>query len=576
MGILFLFSFLAGFVTILAPCIWPLLPIVLSASSGSGKQRPWGITLGVMTSFTVFTLSISYLEKFFHLDANIFRLLAVIIIGLLGLSMMIPAWGINFENFVSHLLSPFQNKFKKQGTGFGAGYVTGFSIGLVWAPCAGPILATIATLAATQAVDTRVVLVTLAYVSGLGLPLFLFSLAGSKVFVNMHRVTKYTGIIQQAFGLIMIMAALLIYTNYDKVIQVKILELFPSYGNFLSQVENNDQVARQLGKLRGEKESAYQTNENAADLTDKGPAPEFSGISSWLNSHALTMAQLQGKVVLVDFWTYSCINCVRTLPHVTEWYEKYRNSNFVVIGVHTPEFAFEKETGNVQQALKEFKVNYPVALDNNYGTWQAYKNHYWPAEYLIDGKRHIRHTHSGEGSYDQMESAIRQLLKESGQKLDVKAGTNADATPHYVRTPETYLGKARMERFVSNEMITGKEQIFTHPAGIAQDSFAYEGRWQIAGESANAKKGSALVVHFKAGKVFLVAGSAHKGDQIKIFIDGQTINGAIAGTDVKNSKVILDGERLYSLVDLKERVEDHLLRLEFENNGIRVYAFTFG
>jgi len=576
MVILLLFSFLAGFVTILAPCIWPLLPIVLSASSGSGKRRPLGITLGVMTSFTVFTLSISYLEKFFHLNANIFRLLAVIIIGLLGISMMIPALGTTFENFVNQVLSPFQNKLKAQGTGFGAGYVTGFSIGLVWAPCAGPILATIATLAATQAVNIRVVIVTMAYIIGLGIPLFLFSLAGSKVFNKMRQVTKYTGIVQQVFGFIMIVAALLIYTNYDKVIQVKILDLFPSYGNFLSKVENNDQVSEQLGNLRGEKETKTMTVENAESLPDMGPAPDFTGISRWLNSDALTMAQLRGKVVLVDFWTYSCVNCVRTLPHVTGWYEKYKNNNFVVIGVHTPEFAFEKEAGNVQNALKEFKINYPVALDNNYGTWQAYNNEYWPAEYLIDSKGHIRHTHFGEGNYDQMELAIRQLLKESGQGLNISAGTNVDTTPQYDRTPETYLGKARIERFASNEQIREGEQIYTHPAVLARDHFAFEGAWDITDESAKSKKGSALVLHFKAGKVFLVIGPGVRGNQIKVFVDGKPINESIAGADVKNGKIILDEERLYNLVDLKGKVEDHLLRLEFENDGILVYAFTFG
>ena len=576
MTILLLFSFLAGFVTILAPCIWPLLPIVLSASSGQGKQRPLGITLGVMTSFTVFTLSISYLEKIFHLDANIFRLLAVIIIGLLGISMMVPALGTMFENFVNKVLSPFQSKLKKQGTGFGAGYTTGFSIGLVWAPCAGPILATIATLAATQAVDTKVILVTLAYVFGLGIPLFFFSLAGSKVFGKMRQLTKYTGIVQQVFGFIMIVAALLIYTNYDKVIQVKILELFPSYGNFLSKVENNDQVAKQLESLRGEKESKNISNENAEGLSDMGPAPDFKGISQWLNSKALSMPELRGKVVLVDFWTYSCVNCVRTLPHVTGWYEKYKDQNFVVIGVHTPEFAFEKEARNVQNALKQFKINYPVALDNNYGTWQTYKNHYWPAEYLIDAKGHIRHTHFGEGHYDQMELAIRELLKESGNVLDVAIGTNEDTTPHYTRTSETYLGKSRVERFASNEKIVGGIQTFTHPAVIEQDKFAYEGIWDIANESAKAQKGSALEFNFRAGKVFLVIGTDTKGNKIKLFIDGKLVNESIAGVDVKNGEIILDEERLYHLIDLKGKVEDHLLRLEFENSGILVYAFTFG
>ena len=576
MSILLLFSFLAGLVTILAPCIWPLLPIVFSASSGSGKQRPLGITLGVMTSFTVFTLSISYLEKIFHLDANIFRLLAVIIIGLLGISMMFPQLGVLFENFVNQVLSPFQNKIQKKGMGFGAGYATGFSIGLVWAPCAGPILATIATLAATQAVDVKVVLVTVAYVFGLGIPLFFFSLAGSKVFGKMRQINKYTGIIQQVFGFIMIVTALLIYTNYDKVIQVKILEIFPSYGNFLSKVENNEQVAKQLQLLRGEKQIKATTSENLEALPDMGPAPDFNGISQWLNNDPLTMEQLRGKVVLVDFWTYSCVNCVRTLPHVTGWYEKYKNNNFVVIGVHTPEFAFEKKADNVRNALKEFNIHYPVALDNHYGTWRAYENHYWPAKYLIDTQGRIRRTHFGEGHYDQIELAIRQLLQESGNVLDTGVGTNEDTTPQYARTPETYLGKSRMERFVSREQVAGGIQTFTHADSIPQDAFAYEGLWNISNESAKAQKGSALEIHFKADKVFLVIGPGVRGNQIKVLIDGKSVNESSAGADVKNGGVILDEERLYHLIDLKGKVGSHVLRLEFKNDGISVYAFTFG
>src|SRR5580658_6606798 len=213
---LLFFSFLAGFATILAPCIWPLLPLVLSVSSTGGKRKPFGLTLGVMTSFSLFTLFVSYLERFLHIDANVFRLVAVIIIGLLGISLLFPSLGAKFEAWINNVLQPLQNKLQGQGegTGFGAGYVAGFSIGLVWAPCAGPILATIATLAATQAVNLRVFLMTLAYAFGLGIPLFLFSLGGSVLFARMRKVTKYTGLIQQAFGLVMIGAAGLIYTNY--------------------------------------------------------------------------------------------------------------------------------------------------------------------------------------------------------------------------------------------------------------------------------------------------------------------------------------------------------------------------
>ena len=553
MSILLLFAFLAGFVTILAPCIWPLLPIVLSASSQAGKQRPLGITLGVMTSFTVFTLSIAYLEQTIHLDANVFRLCAVVVIGLLGVSMMIPPLGTAFENLINHVLSPFQNRLQKQGSGFGAGYATGFSIGLVWAPCAGPILATIATLAATQAVSAQVVMVTLAYVCGLGVPLFLFSLFGSKVFSKMRQLNKYTGRIQQVFGLIMVAAALLIYTNYDKVIQVKILDLFPSYGSFLNTIENNEQVSKELGRLRGEQETKG-SEAAKEELSDMGIAPDFVGTEQWLNGAPLSLARLKGKVVLVDFWTYSCVNCVRTLPHVTSWYERYKSKNFVVIGVHTPEFAFEKEVNNVESALGQFKINYPVVLDTNYRIWKAYSNHYWPAEYLIDAKGHIRHTHFGEGKYDQMEKAIRQLLAEAGSILDVPSTSNSDLTPKYERTPETYLGLKRSKKF----------------------AFSLVGEWETAPEYVKGKKGAAFEIPFKAGKVFLVIGPHMKGDQIKVLLDGRMVDSSMLGSDVKDGKVVLDTERLYNLLDFKGQVEGHVLRLEMENDGISLYAFTFG
>lgn len=575
MGALLFFAFLAGFATILAPCIWPLLPIVLSASAGSGKRRPLGITFGVMTSFTIFTLSISYLERFLHIDPNLFRLVAVIIIGLLGLSMLIPSLGARFETFVNQILSPFQNKIRKEGSGFGAGYVTGFSIGLVWAPCAGPILATIATLAATQAVDTKVVLVTLAYVSGLGIPLFIFSVTGSLFFSRMRKLTKYTGVIQQVFGVIMIAAALLIYTNYDKVIQVKILNLFPSYGNFLNKIESNEKVSKELSALRGEEDLKPQVSQGEG-LSDLGPAPELTGIANWLNSAPLSMESLKGKVVLIDFWTYSCINCVRTLPHLTGWYERYKDKGFVIIGVHTPEFAFEKDIKNVQNALKQFKINYPVAQDNAYGTWKAYKNRYWPAKYLVDANGRIRYTHFGEGKYDKTENAIRTLLQEAGQTIDVSLNLLEDKTPRYKRTPETYLGVKRMAHFSSLEKPIIGEQTFTLPEILSQDHFAYQGVWTLNNESGKAKKGSALEIHFKADKVFLVIGPSAAGQSVTLFIDGKKVNATNAGADVKDGNIMLDQERLYHLIDLKGKLESHTLRIEFNNDDIKVYAFTFG
>ncbi len=542
---LLIFSFLAGFITILAPCIWPLLPIVFSASCGGGKKRSLGITLGVMTSFTLFTLFISTIVKIFAIDPNSLRLAATVIISLLGLSLLVPPLGTKFEVFINDLLGPLQSRFKKEGSGLGGGLVTGFSLGLVWAPCAGPILATIATLSATQSVNTKVVITTLAYVLGLGIPLYIFSFFSARLFKKMRQVNKYTGLIQQAFGLIMIITAILIYTNYDKAIQVKVLNLFPGYSRFLGQFENNGRLQKELDNLAGRKTRTI-VEDNQKLLSDRGPAPEFAGIARWLNTPSpLSLQTLRGKVVLVDFWTYSCINCVRTLPHLITWYERYKNDGLVIVGVHTPEFAFEREGQNVTDAIKQFGIPYPVAQDNDYQTWESYQNHYWPAEYLIDARGHIRRTHFGEGGYDHMEEAIRALLKENGHTIEGVLNSVKDQTPRYDRTPETYLGTRRMPRFASPVI--------------------YQGAWNVQAEFAKSGPGAALELKFKASKVFLVIGPAHAGDKIKVLMDGKPLD-----------DIILDNQRLYDVIDLKGAVETHTLRLEFPDEGTLVYAFTFG
>jgi len=562
---LLIFSFLAGFITILAPCIWPLLPIVFSASSGGGKRKSLGITLGVMTSFTIFTLGISYLVKIFPINPNSLRLVATIIIGLLGLSLLIPPLGAQFEIFINNLLGPWQNKLKKEGTGFGAGLVTGFSLGLVWAPCAGPILATIATLSATQSVNIKVIAVTLAYVLGLGVPLYIFSSFSAGLFKKMRAVNKYTGVIQQVFGLVMIITAILIYTNYAQVLQARVLNLFPGYSRFLGQFENNSGLQKELDNLAGRKSQSI-TEDDKKILSQGGPAPEFFGIAQWLNvPEPLTLQALHGKVVLVDFWTYSCINCVRTLPHLTAWYERYKNDGLVIVGVHTPEFAFERETKNVENAIKQFGITYPVAQDNDYKTWQNYHNYYWPAEYLIDAKGDVRRKHFGEGGYDQMEEAIRALLKENGTNVAGALSAVKDQTPRYDRSPETYLGSRRMERFASPENIFRGDQAYTLPSEIPLNHFAYQGTWDVQPPYAKSGPGATLEFKFKAAKVFLVVGPAHSGDKIKVFMDGKAMD-----------DIILDNQRLYDVIDLKGTVETHILRLEFPDEGTSVYAFTFG
>ena len=581
MAILIAFAFGSGLITILAPCIWPLLPVVLSSSSIGGKWKPFGVTLGIMTSFTIFTLSISYLVRLLHFDPDILRLFAVVVIGVLGLSLAVPRLARVLEGAVARAAGLFGPPARGNKSGFTGGFLTGASLGAVWSPCAGPILATIATLAATQHVNLEVVGVTVAYVVGIGIPLFLFATLGKRIFSGNRRIARYTPRIQQAFGVIMIVTALGIYTNYDKVVEARLLDVIPSYSSFINQFEGR--VQTQLTDLKGGPASVQAPGSTtpqpvlASNLPDLGAASDFAGGTHWLNApQPLTLGDLRGKVVLVDFWTYSCINCIRTLPHVTGWYDKYKDEGFVVIGVHTPEFEFEKKTANVQNAISQFKIHYPVVQDNDFAIWNAYNNNYWPAKYLIDAKGHVRMTHFGEGEYDATEMNIKALLAEAGQKVDQGLVNAADSTPQSITTPETYLGLERMARFAMKAGAHGGRQLFTPKATIPQNNWSYEGWWDVESQYGQAEKGSALDLNFNASRVFLVLTPKQAGDPIKVLLDGKVIDNEVAGADVKDGVLTLDKDRLYDLVDLKGNQGNHLLRLEFESDGVQAYAFTFG
>ncbi len=574
------FAFLAGLVTILAPCIWPILPIVLSSSVvGKGHQRPLGITLGIMASFGFFTLAISYLVNIFHFDPNGLRLAAVIIIGFLGLTMIIPALSSLIEVYISRLSGLFGQK-TTEGNGFGVGFITGLSLGIVWSPCAGPILAAIATLAATGKVTLTVVLITLAYVVGTGIPLFLFAYGGQHIIRRTRSLSVHLGRIQQGFGVVMLLTALAIQTNYDKIVETKLLEIFPVFSTTLNTFESNNAIAAQLDLLKGKGHSEIMdVSEKDSLLNEDKPAPDFAGITKWLNADsALSIQSLRGKVVLVDFWTYTCINCIRTLPHVTSWYEKYKDKGFVVVGVHTPEFQFEHNTGNVLDAAKMYGIHYPVAQDNDYKTWNNYENEYWPAEYLIDAQGRIRRTHFGEGEYDRMEMAIRALLQKNGKILSGPLSRLPDEMPDDEQSPETYLGAARAEFFYPTKTLSPGQRIFSFPKEIQLNSFSLSGEWNIRSENAVAGKGAELQYHFIADKVYLVLhpGNTASPQRIKVFLDGKMIDNAEVGSDVQNGTVTLDSDRLYNLVNLHGRPGAHNLLLQFETPGIEAFAFTFG
>ncbi len=326
-----------------------------------------------------------------------------------------------------------------------------------------------------------------------------------------------------------------------------------------------------------EKAPALIVDAASADLPNLGQAPEFTGITKWLNTqNPLSLQQLRGKVVLLDFWTYTCINCIRTLPYLTSWYEKYKDKGFVVIGVHTPEFEFEKGTQNVERAIKQFKINYPVPQDNDYTTWKAYNNRFWPAEYLIDTKGNIRRTHFGEGEYDKTEEAIKGLLKEAGVTVDRSLTTIEDQTPQTSLTPEIYLGLARSERLASKKTPGLGKQRFPHTRSIPLDYFAYEGVWDIELNHITPQKGAALEINFHANKVFLVATPKGQDDKIKVLLDGKSVDNSASGKDVKNGAIQLDVSRMYELIDLKGKGGNHILRLEFQTADTAVYTLTFG
>ncbi len=379
MIILIAFAFLAGIITILSPCILPILPIVLSGSFGS-KRKPLGIVVGFVLSFTLFTLFLSVLVKATGISADALRSLSIIIILIFGISLILP----QFQVFMERLFSRLSGKFAVKGNheGFHGGVFIGLSLGLVWTPCVGPIIASVITLAATSSVNFAAFFITLSYALGTAIPMLAIMIGGRSLFQKIPWLLPNTGKIKKVFGVLMILTAIGIFFNIDRKFQVFILDKFPSYGTGLTKIEENSAVKDQLNNIfqDGSKNSTGQTT----TLGNYGPAPEIIPGGEWINSEPLQISSLRGKVVLVDFWTYTCINCIRTLPYLKDWNEKYRDKGLVIIGVHSPEFEFEKNVNNLNKAISDYEITYPVVQDNNFSTWSAYSNRYWPAKYLID------------------------------------------------------------------------------------------------------------------------------------------------------------------------------------------------
>ncbi|MFZ5438002.1 MAG: cytochrome c biogenesis protein DipZ [Patescibacteria group bacterium] len=570
MILLIAFAFLAGIVTVLSPCILPLLPIILASADADNKQRPLGVVVGFIASFTFFTLFLSTIVTFLGISASSLRFISIFILATFGLSLLIPKVQALLEILFSKLASSTPTAERK--TGFGGGFVVGLSLGLLWTPCVGPILASVISLALTGSVNTQAFLITLFYALGTALPMLLIMKVGVTALQRVPWLVKNTGNIQKLFGMLMILTAIAIYFNVDRQFQSYILEKFPNYGVGLTKFEDNEQVKQELEQINSRSLDDFEKGQPMSDVMKKiNSAPELVAGGEWFNSEPLTLADLKGKVILVDFWTYSCINCQRTFPYLRNWWTKYQDQGLVIIGVHSPEFAFEKEPANLQQAIDDFGLEYPIMQDNNFSTWRAYKNRYWPAKYLVDKDGVIRYTHFGEGDYDETEQIIQDLLKETGVEVSVNIDNPDYQT--YSKTPELYLGSDRISNLVSPQSFEpGEPTVFTVPGLLPTNGFAYEGSWVVNGEFAYPTVGSKLYLNFEAREVFLVARPTdEKAGEMKVYLDD-----AIAGMGEDNDNGIVEVKKntLYKLIKLDEPGR-HELRIEFDGN-VEIYAFTFG
>ena len=575
MALLMLFALVAGAGTALSPCVLPILPAVLSAGVTGGRRRPLGVVTGLALSFTFATVGLVYVIDALGLPNGVTRDLAIVVLFAFGLCLLVPPIGDRVEAFASRL-APGPARFG--GDGFGSGLVVGASLGLVYAPCAGPILAGVIVVSAAQDFTAGRLAVALSYAVGSAIVLYLLLLGGRRL---SERLAPVRGRVQMALGAVMVLVAVAMTANLDTRFQTAIASDLPDFlVNPTGELEKSHVVAADLAKVRQTGKPIVDPSQldEPVSLASYGQAPDFTGTQEWFNTpggESLSLSDLRGKVVLIDFWTYTCINCIRTLPYLEAWQQRYGRDGFTVVGVHSPEFPFEKDADNVRDAIRQNHLTYPVVQDNDLATWSAWGNQYWPSKYLVDAQGDVRDAHFGEGSYDETERAIRTLLEEAGhENLGSGARATGQAPSADATTPETYLGAARARSWVNGMIHPGNQDFGAPPATLPTNRFAYSGLWGVTEEDATSGAGAGIDLEFNARRVFLVLGSPDRARHVQVLLDGRPIPDRLAGADLRRGQATIRAQRLYCLVDLPA-VGEHRLTLRFDP-GVTGYAFTFG
>ena len=560
---LVLIGLVGGIITGLSPCVLPVLPVVLLGGGSAGpdtgpdaesaRRRPYLVVLGLTLSFAVFTLFGSLILASLHLPDDAIRWLGLALLVLVGLGLLVPPLG--------HLIERPFYRFPQRALDSGRnGFLLGIALGAVFVPCAGPVLAAITVAGATGHIGLRTVGLTLGFAVGTAIPLLAFALAGRGLTQRLGAFRRHQGAFRAVSGAVVIVLAIALTFNLSDIIQRDIPNYFEAVGNSL---EKGAKAAPQGGGSVSLQACQMAALYGGSGLEKCGPAPAFSGIQQWLNTpggQPVSLASLKGKVVLVDFWAYSCINCQRELPHVEAWDKAYASDGLEVVGVHTPEYAFEHVPSNVAAGVRRLGLTFPVALDNSYGTWNAYDNQSWPASYLIDASGQIRHVSIGEGDYSGEEQLIRQLLSAAHPGITLPRATDVpDTTPQdSAQTPETYLGAERQQGYHGTvPYATGQ---FTAPATLPADSFALAGAWTIGQESITAGKGAGITLAFHASKVYLDVGGTG------------TLTVSAGGT----SKVIrVSGAPDIYTVATEQPARDGTVTIRL-SPGLQAYSFTFG